>query len=304
MLNLHQNLSAMNRILFILFFSTIWLSVFSQIGVGTETPDNSAILDITATDKGLLFPRMLTNQREEISSPATGLHVFDITTSSLWFYDGATWVNYAGQGVIGDVKSGLQSADHGGWVKLNGRSLDSLTNSQKAAAENLGLSGTLPNAASAYLTQNGNALGSVTGSNTVTLAQANLPLVNFTGTAASAGSHNHGGNTSTDGEHSHSGSTNNTGSHSHSVIAKKSGTGTDGIIGNNNSDNANKNGTTDAAGSHSHTLDIDDAGDHSHTISSDGSHTHNVTVSSGGSGSAVNIAPKSMSVNMFIYLGY
>lgn len=35
-----------------------------------------------------------------------------------------------------------------------------------------------------------------------------------------------------------------------------------------------------------------------------GTHTHTVTVSSGGSGIALDITPKSLSVNTFIYLGF
>jgi hypothetical protein len=42
---------------------------------------------------------------------------------------------------------------------------------------------------------------------------------------------------------------------------------------------------------------------HSVTVNSSGDHTHSVSVSSGGSATPVNIAPRSMTVNMFIYLG-
>jgi hypothetical protein len=32
----------------------------AQVGVGTTTPDASAVLDVSSTDKGLLLPRMTT----------------------------------------------------------------------------------------------------------------------------------------------------------------------------------------------------------------------------------------------------
>ncbi|HEY6955032.1 MAG TPA: hypothetical protein VI385_07290, partial [Flavisolibacter sp.] len=44
---------------------------FSQgVGIGNATPDNSAILDITAINKGVLMPRMSTVSMNAINSPA------------------------------------------------------------------------------------------------------------------------------------------------------------------------------------------------------------------------------------------
>lgn len=49
----------------------------SQIGLGTITPDASAILDISSSTKGMLFPRMTTAQRNAIVNPAVGLIVYN-----------------------------------------------------------------------------------------------------------------------------------------------------------------------------------------------------------------------------------
>jgi uncharacterized protein (TIGR02145 family) len=56
-------------------------SVFSQVGIGTTTPDPSAELDVTSTSKGFLLPRMTTAQRTAISTPAAGLVIYNTTTS-------------------------------------------------------------------------------------------------------------------------------------------------------------------------------------------------------------------------------
>ena len=56
-------------------------------------PDNSAMLDIKSSSKGLLIPRMTTALRTAIASPAKGLIVFDTETNSFWFYNGAAWNN-------------------------------------------------------------------------------------------------------------------------------------------------------------------------------------------------------------------
>jgi hypothetical protein len=73
----------------------LWLAAFSQsgsIGIGTTTPDASAVLDIQTTTKGVLIPRMTTAQRNSISTAATGLLVFDNTTGSFWFKSSTNWV--------------------------------------------------------------------------------------------------------------------------------------------------------------------------------------------------------------------
>lgn len=48
----------------------------AQTGIGTTTPNASAKLEIAATDKGFLLPRMTAAQRGLIPSPATGLLVY------------------------------------------------------------------------------------------------------------------------------------------------------------------------------------------------------------------------------------
>ncbi len=69
------------------------LGLFAQVGINNDDsdPDGSAMLDVKSTDKGMLVPRMTTAQRTAISSPATGLLVFDSTTGGFWFYNGAVW---------------------------------------------------------------------------------------------------------------------------------------------------------------------------------------------------------------------
>src|SRR5215203_2288860 len=59
-------------------------SSFSQgVGIGTATPDASAALDVTATNKGLLIPRMNTASMLAIVSPANGLMIYDTQTNQL-----------------------------------------------------------------------------------------------------------------------------------------------------------------------------------------------------------------------------
>jgi hypothetical protein len=64
-----------------------------SVGVGTTTPNASALMDIASTTKGFLPPRMTTTQKNAIASPATGLQVYDTTLNQMSYYNGTTWTN-------------------------------------------------------------------------------------------------------------------------------------------------------------------------------------------------------------------
>jgi hypothetical protein len=74
----------------LLFGMLITTNVFSQVGIGTVTPDESSILDITSTTQGLLTPRMTTAQRTAIVTPADGLIVYDTELKSFYHYNSTT----------------------------------------------------------------------------------------------------------------------------------------------------------------------------------------------------------------------
>ncbi|WP_452603236.1 hypothetical protein [Pontimicrobium sp. MEBiC06410] len=68
---------------------------FSQVGIGTTTPDASSSLDITSTNSGLLIPRMDMSERNAIVSPATGLLIFQTdNTPGFYYYNGTAWVTF------------------------------------------------------------------------------------------------------------------------------------------------------------------------------------------------------------------
>jgi hypothetical protein len=75
-----------------IYFATTTSSLFTlshsnqNIGIGTTSPNASALLDVSSTTKGFLPPRMTTTQKNAISSPAAGLVVYDTTLSKLCVY--------------------------------------------------------------------------------------------------------------------------------------------------------------------------------------------------------------------------
>ncbi len=75
------------------FFFFFALSAFSQnVGIGTNTPHNSAMLDVVSNSKGLGIPSMTTIQRNAIANPKAGLFVFDTNKQTLCMFNGTNWV--------------------------------------------------------------------------------------------------------------------------------------------------------------------------------------------------------------------
>jgi hypothetical protein len=65
----------------------------AQVGIGTNSPGASAQLEISSTTKGFLPPRMTSAQRTAISSPASGLMVYQTDgTTGLYYYNGTSWI--------------------------------------------------------------------------------------------------------------------------------------------------------------------------------------------------------------------
>jgi uncharacterized protein (TIGR02145 family) len=124
----------------------------AQIAIGTAVPDPSAALDVSSTKKGLLLPRMTSAQRTAIASPATGLLVYDTTTSSLWYHNGTAWIDTA----IGGIYKGSGSLTTNTTVAAgnntlaftttasNGFSVDGTTLSVDAANHAVGIGTTAP----------------------------------------------------------------------------------------------------------------------------------------------------------------
>lgn len=83
-------------------------AVFSQSVAITDddnySPDETAMLDVKSTDKGVLVPRMTTAERLVIGlpgTPATGLLVYDTDFNNFYYYNGLTWMGLPQVGISG-----------------------------------------------------------------------------------------------------------------------------------------------------------------------------------------------------------
>jgi hypothetical protein len=81
---------------FLLIFSCCLLGslAYSQIGIGVNPPDPSAVLHVQDTTKGLLISRVTAAQRINIQNPAEGLMVYQTDSpAGFWYFRSGQWVN-------------------------------------------------------------------------------------------------------------------------------------------------------------------------------------------------------------------
>jgi hypothetical protein len=109
----------------LLLFITNWS--FAQTGIGTTTPNASAKLEVYATNKGFLPPRIAltaTTDATTIASPVAGLLIYNTATAGAapnnvvpgyYYWNGTAWIQIAGGLVIDATKTAsfsLAAADN------------------------------------------------------------------------------------------------------------------------------------------------------------------------------------------------
>lgn len=65
------------------------------VGDSSPSPFENVILQLNSTTKGFLPPRMTRNQRNSITTPPSGLMIYNTTTNLVNYYTGNTWVALA-----------------------------------------------------------------------------------------------------------------------------------------------------------------------------------------------------------------
>jgi len=85
----------------------IFTIAYAQQGVAINTdgtnPDNSAMLDIKSTVKGILIPRLTALQKSAIATPAAGLLIYQTDgTAGFYYFNGSAWspLSSAAQGPL------------------------------------------------------------------------------------------------------------------------------------------------------------------------------------------------------------
>lgn len=78
-------------ILSFLIIATTLATKSQNVGIGTNTPDPSAKLEVSSNNSGFLPPRMSTTERDGIVNPAVGLQVYNTTSHCLEIFDFGKW---------------------------------------------------------------------------------------------------------------------------------------------------------------------------------------------------------------------
>src|ERR1700738_3368559 len=85
-------------------FCILFSKLYGQVGIGTLTPNTSAMLDVSSTNKGLLIPRVAltgTTDVVTIPTPAVSLLVYNTATNGAgstavrpgyYYWNGTGWV--------------------------------------------------------------------------------------------------------------------------------------------------------------------------------------------------------------------
>lgn len=102
----------MKKIILLLLIGCLHINSSAQTGIGTTTPDASAKLEVKASNKGFLPPRIAllsTTDIVTIASPATGLIIYNTATAGstpnnvlpgYYYWDGAKWNGLVDQGAL------------------------------------------------------------------------------------------------------------------------------------------------------------------------------------------------------------
>jgi len=280
-------------VLFNVFLSNNILKAQVSINTDNTPPHNSAMLDISSTDKGVLIPRLTYAEKIAISNPAPGLLVFQTDErAGFYYYNEGRWAivghnsNPPGSiimysGVWSFNSSGLGTGELEGWALCNG-------NNDTPNLEDRFVMGTT-------IESDINQIG---GNNSLNLTNSNLPEHFHDFATNNAGNHTHSIIVNSGGNHRHYFATYSAGSHSHTYQGSGNYhswcSGGGGLYCNggtvryypNHNSSTFPTWSTSSSGSHTHNGYTDYDGIHSHSASASTveAHFHSGTTNSTGLG--------------------
>lgn len=253
---------------FILFFSPLlWrgagVRCQNNIGIGTANPHPSAVLDLTATNKGFLAPRIADTNL--IASPVTGLLIYLTTNDIFYYFNGTYWqampFAIGITGTTGNTGATGTTGSTGNTGIIGSTGITSYSGST-------GLTGSTGN------TGNSGPTGSIG-------ATSNTGVTGATGTMGSSGLVTNTGSTSRTGNTGSTGTTSRTGNTG--LTGSTGDTGSTGATG-----SINRTGNTGSTGSTGTLASTGDTGDTGYTGSTGATPNTGRTGNTGHTGSTGN----------------
>ncbi len=136
--------NVMRYLIYLLVFSGFFFNASAQTGIGTTAPNASAKLEVAATDKGFLPPRVALTASNAFSpivgtaANATGLLVYNTASAGVtpnnvvpgyYYWNGTAWIQISG-GLVIETKTGsfsLGAADNNKLFFINSASTVTVT---------------------------------------------------------------------------------------------------------------------------------------------------------------------------------
>ncbi len=124
----------MKKLLLGTLLVTFSVMISAQVGIGTGTPDSSAILDLAATNKGLLLTRVALTGTDDVTtipSPKAGLIILntanaaigtstEVETNQIYGYDGTQWVKLVNEKTLSEELGDIKIPQLGGYAYYGG----------------------------------------------------------------------------------------------------------------------------------------------------------------------------------------
>lgn len=99
-----MNIKHLRLLCFLCSFAIAGISNGQNVGIGTNSPDANAVLELQSNNQGILVPRMSstnrTNMNPSLSMAQKGLLVFDNDSTKFFYWNGFTWQTF-GSGPMG-----------------------------------------------------------------------------------------------------------------------------------------------------------------------------------------------------------